>query len=181
MIVPIHTSRLHSYCRYTALMLLLSALCWNFGARADDLFTGSVSTDSEFLKVDEAFQVTLEPNANNDGATIVWSIAPNYYLYRHKFAVSLLNDDDSAAQPLSSVSYSKGIRKSDDYYGQVEVYYYQAMATINQQDWQHIIDPKSAINSLQVSYQGCAEAGLCYPTQTRSLSIPMNTVKKSIE
>ena len=117
------------------------------------------TTKPDFLPVEQAFK--LDINQVGDKATLVWTIAPGYYLYKHKFEFSGKTGDES--QPLSEVTkFSRGIRKRDDYFGPVEVFYHQATAELTALKTQQLI----------VKYQGCADAGLCYPVQTKTLTLP---------
>ncbi|HJS14396.1 MAG TPA: protein-disulfide reductase DsbD, partial [Rheinheimera sp.] len=64
----------------------------------------------------------------------------------------------------SHPQYPKGVMIKDEYFGESEVYFHQVVLDI----------PLSQLGSeamLKVRFQGCAEAGLCYPVQT--LDIPL--------
>ena len=94
-----------------------------------------------------------------------WQINEGYYLYRHRFDIKLAGQDSSL---LEASSLPEGKPKVDEYFGEVEAYYYQAEMKL----------PLTASAPLQSSdvllalnYQGCAEAGLCYPPQTRYVRI----------
>lgn len=131
----------------------------------------AASTDEEpiFLAVDDAFKLNIDNTQN--GISLIWQIAPDYYLYKHKFKLTIL--PSAQHQPFEKVdltataAFSKGLRKSDDYYGQVEVYYHQAIAELSTKQL-----AASNAKQLEISYQGCAEAGLCYPIQTRIIELP---------
>jgi thiol:disulfide interchange protein DsbD len=53
----------------------------------------------------------------------------------------------------------EGIHKEDEYFGEVEVYYDALMVDV----------PVTGAEkeTFIVEYQGCAEAGICYPPQKR--------------
>ena len=115
--------------------------------------------DSEqpFLEVDDAFQLSNEPLPS--GLKINWEIAPGYYLYKHSMRVS--QGDLRTIQ----IEASPALRKSDPYFGQVEIYYHGASLNL-------IFPAQGPIAegaAIQVEYQGCADDGLCYPTQTRTV------------
>ena len=119
----------------------------------------------QFLDVDDAFELNLDHSES--GTELIWVIAPEYYLYKHKFKVLGINSATGKHTDLSAnMRLSKGLRKNDGYYGMVEVYYYQAVAKLGA-----ALQNLSGIDQLEVSYQGCANAGLCYPVQTRKLSL----------
>jgi thiol:disulfide interchange protein DsbD len=107
-----------------------------------------------FLKVDEAFQLTTSlDEAGNLFA--VWQMPDGYYLYRHQFGF----ETDNPAVGLGEAMIPAGKPKVDEWFGDVEVYYHSAQATI----------PILASNPVRIgiSYQGCADAGLCYPPETK--------------
>jgi thiol:disulfide interchange protein DsbD len=99
-----------------------------------------------------------------------WDIVDGYYLYRHRFGFETRS---SADEPLSAVvlgtaEIPPGKTKVDEYFGEVEVYYHQAQARVPTQ---------SGFGAAEVgiSYQGCADAGLCYPPQTRWIPLVLGT------
>ena len=119
-----------------------------------------------FLPVDQAFVLESEVGAEN--IELIWTVAPGYYLYRHKFSVQLVSEGVALGEPLP-LRLEPGIRSHDDYYGAVEIYYHQALASLS-------LDTLPGTDvDIAVSYQGCAEAGLCYPTQTQQLKISTTT------
>ena len=136
----------------------------------------TASGDNEFLPVDDAFELSI--NLDGDTATLVWVIAPDYYLYRHAFSVAI--DSETAVQPLTEqVEFSQGIRKIDDYFGPVEAYYYQATGklplTAIESAAIEASHPQTNPITLTVKYQGCADAGLCYPIQVKQLVLASQT------
>ena len=118
-------------------------------------FTGSTI----FLPVDQAFQVNAwagksSSSDKSDSLFISWHVAPGYYLYKHRFAFTQV-DSNTAIPALIP----DGKAKHDEYFGAVEVYYNQITIEL----------PVSAIRTekpLIVNFQGCADAGLCYPPQS---------------
>lgn len=135
-------------------------------ARAADysLDTGSAADATwlvaapEFLPVDEAFRLSavLQPN----GTVLArWRMADGYYLYRHQFGAKF-NALDSGAQ-LGQLRIPEGISKVDEFFGQVEVYYGSVDIDIP------LIGSLPDGASLTVEFQGCADAGLCYPPERK--------------
>ncbi len=118
----------------------------------------------EFLPVDEAF--ALSAQVDGDGALSVrWAIADGYYLYRHRFGFKVGEADGTR---LGEPEIPPGKPKVDEYFGAVEVYYHNAQARV---------PVRAAPGPLEVgiSYQGCADAGLCYPPQTRWVTVEPGT------
>jgi thiol:disulfide interchange protein DsbD len=119
----------------------------------------SASDDSALLDVDQAFAFQASPDG--EGQVIAdWRIADGYYLYRDKIKVRILDGD---AQ-LGELSTPKGKMKDDPIFGQVEVYYNQAQASVA------LHNLKSNV-TVEFEYQGCAEAGVCYPPQKKQLTL----------
>ena len=117
--------------------------------------------ETEFLDVDEAFQLELIEEA--DKIHISWRVADNYYLYRERFDFSITPGTGlTLAQPQFS---RQGKMKDDPAFGMVEVYYHDAEVTLP------ITGDRQQAIELSVSYQGCADAGLCYPPQTRTFTL----------
>lgn len=114
-----------------------------------------ISQADDFLPVDEAYQLLVEGRPGGD-VDFSWGIADGYYLYRHAFAAKSHGADGSESE--LSMDIPAGKAKTDEYFGDVEVYYHNAIATVAL--------PSNG-TKLSIRYQGCADAGLCYPPKTR--------------
>lgn len=112
------------------------------------------SQEPEFLPVDQAFQFDFRQDG--DKLKLVWTIADEYYLYKSKFKIAARD-----AQ-LGELQKPKGRDHEDEYYGLQEVYYQQALLTVP-------VHSASDGAVVKIRYQGCAEAGLCYPPQTKEI------------
>ena len=119
-------------------------------------------TQDDLLPVDEAFVLTATAPAR-DRIEIRWKITDGYYLYRHRTGVEA--DAGFAAQPLQL---PKGKAYRDEFFGDVETYRDELLATLPGQ-------PTASTDSvtLKIKYQGCADAGICYPPQTRTLKVAL--------
>lgn len=139
-----------------------------------------LSSEDKFLHVDKAFK--LDSNVSDGVATLVWIIAPEHYLYRHAFSLELKVADADGGRELVSLNqdakFSQGIRKMDDYFGPVEVFYYQTIAKLPLDKLQSLIGSDTDSAELTVKYQGCADAGLCYPIQSRQVLLSTSTPLK---
>ena len=126
-----------------------------------------LNEEPEFLPVDEAFQLqaSLQPNRV---ILARWEIAAGYYLYRHQFDVRL-NALDSGAL-LGEPRIPEGIAKRDEFFGDVEVYYGSIAIQIP------VVGTLPDDAEIHIDYQGCADAGLCYPPETRSFSVLGSTL-----
>jgi len=123
---------------------------------------------SEFLPVDEAFKPILIPVDGNT-VDVTWQVAPGYYLYKDKISVKVLSDNVQLGQ----LDLPKGKLKFDEFFGESEVFVNDVFARLPFAR----ATPEAMELELEVSYQGCAEAGLCYPPTTRvvSTSLPEAT------
>lgn len=119
--------------------------------------------DEGFLAVDEAFQPQLHKSSRQ--LEVFWTIATDYFLYRHSIEIHQILENGEAIDITSAFDSSGSIRKSDPYFGQVQVFYNRA--SYSQPNT--TLAAKTDIAALQIAYQGCADKGLCYPRQTRTL------------
>ena len=112
--------------------------------------------------------VAFRPSARAvDGQTIEvrFEIARGYYLYRDKFRFAALPDSVQLGTPLLP----PGKVKEDPNFGDVEVYYQQALIRIPVE--RNSSGPLPL--TLKVTSQGCADAGICYPPQRQQLSVEL--------
>ena len=128
------------------------------------LLSANLASDSEFLPPDQAF--ALHVSVREDAAVVAeWEIADGYYLYREKFAVTAAPGSGYAVKTLEL---PPGINKTDEYFGAVEVFYQVAKVVVVLTAMRSRDD--TALE-LDIVYQGCADAGLCYPPITKSLRL----------
>ena len=116
---------------------------------------GLGSSQPEFLDPEDAFFYSADVI---DSHTIRanFDIVDDYYLYKDKFEFTI---EDAEGITIVSAIGSKGKEKDDEFFGLMEVYYGKASFTIN---LQHTFKDETPI-TLVARYQGCADAGLCYP------------------
>ena len=119
-------------------------------------------TQDDLLPVDEAFVLTASA-PTRDRIEVRWKIADGYYLYRHRTGVEA--DAGFAAQPLQL---PKGKAYRDEFFGDVETYRGELVAPLPGRP-----APGTHSVSLKIKYQGCADAGICYPPQTRTLKVAL--------
>jgi len=139
------------------------------GATADEVFakpkTAMAQGEDEFLDPDVAFVLTADARTTNDVA-LNWRIADGYYLYKQRIKLEPAN----AAQPIGNIVLPKGQPHKDDYFGEQEVYRQSLDASFS-------LPPTAAKSvDVKVTYQGCADAGLCYPPITKTLSVSLENV-----
>ncbi len=149
--------------RLLSLLLLLFVLPANAGLfdnKPSATFGSALNNSGDFLPVREAFRLSLV-DAKPEQITLRFVAAEGYYLYRHRFAFQT----DEPGVEIGVAQLPDGVSKVDDYFGEIEAYYGILDIEIP------ITNPDNRPFVLQVSYQGCADKGLCYPPETESLSI----------
>lgn len=121
----------------------------------------------DFLEVDQAFVLSLEP-ADARSVRARFAIAEGYYLYRlyrDKIRFTVASD----ATALGAYTLPPGERKRDDYFGEMEVYYGHMEVRLPLES--RVTAP--ARLQLHASYQGCAERGICYPPVTKEFRVEL--------
>ncbi len=127
--------------------------------------SASTSTE-EFLPVREAFRLTVE---RDDRALFArWEIANGYYLYRDRLQFKMLGPDGKAIPALAKPDVPKGEMKNDEIFGLVEVYNHALLVKLPLASL-----PTTGTATLRVTYQGCAEAGLCYAPETEEWPVDL--------
>jgi thiol:disulfide interchange protein DsbD len=117
------------------------------------------NSDSEFVTVDQAFPLLVDQSGHQ--LYISWDVQPGYYLYQDKITISA----DKAQ--LGDIQLRDGTPYHDEFFGEVNIY----------TEPLHLEIPLLSASKgaqLFVQYQGCAEAGFCYPPETRTF--PLTTV-----
>lgn len=119
---------------------------------------------SSFVAADQAFMFDFQQQKNY--LKLNWQVKEGYYLYRQQIKLTPQQAD------LTPVHLPFGELHKDEFYGKSEIYRQQLNlpVTINQAT-------KGA--TLTVTYQGCADAGFCYPPETKV--IPLSEVKASAQ
>ncbi|CNJ04016.1 thiol:disulfide interchange protein [Yersinia rohdei] len=150
----------------TLILLLCSVLLAPHSAQAslfgDNASFGQKSSQSRFIPVDQAF--AFDFRQQGDQLTLSWQIHPDYYLYRQQIKIVPQN------ATLGAFTLPEGIAHHDEFYGEVSIFKQQLTLKIP-------ILQAGEQASVSVTYQGCAEAGFCYPPETRV--VPLSTVAAS--
>lgn len=118
-----------------------------------------LNNSADFLPVREAFKLNLI-QGDAQAIKLRFVTTEGYYLYRHRFQFRTEPADIALGTP----QLPAGEAKHDEYFGDVEVYH-----GILDIDLPRTADQRPF--TLVVSYQGCADKGLCYPPETERLSI----------
>ena len=141
-------------------------------ARADtgeriDLGTtfGSFSgADADFLPVDEAFEPILTAIDGNN-VEIAFRVADGYYLYKDKISARV----DSDVAQAGMLDLPTGKMKTDQYFGEMEVYYGDVFGQLTVAR----ATPDAMDVAIELKYQGCAEDGICYPPETKLMTVSL--------
>jgi len=113
-----------------------------------DLF----SDEPEFLQVDESFQFDFAQQGNR--VILSWQIADGYYLYKKQFKTVVKQAEIGLPVfPVAEQVEDEFFGLSDVFRGQLDVTY-PIVSSV--QD-----------GIVKIRYQGCADAGLCYPPTTK--------------
>ncbi|MBU1191568.1 MAG: protein-disulfide reductase DsbD [Gammaproteobacteria bacterium] len=125
---------------------------------------GFDNNDNEFLDPDIAFRPVITASADGAELLVRWDIEDGYYLYRDKFRIAL---ESSEGVTLQDAQFPAGEFKDDETFGRVEVYHHLVEARVP------LSRSQTDATSLRIklSYQGCAEAGICYPPQNKILDV----------
>ncbi|SDS97966.1 protein-disulfide reductase DsbD [Pseudomonas oryzae] len=144
------------------LLLILPASAGLFDSRPSPVFGGGapLNNSGDFLPVAEAFQLSLV-EADDRRVKLRFVNAEGYYLYRHRFQVQ----SEPAGLLGGAPQLPPGKAKHDEYFGDVEVYYGVTDLEVP------LANPSGQPFTLRVTYQGCADLGLCYPPETATLAI----------
>lgn len=130
---------------------LLLLISWMLSATSFATFaqtTNPFSNDDEFLPVAEAFNPEIKQRNGQWFAS--FTIEPGYYLYQHQFAIY-----PADAQP-QAFSFPPAEPHHDEFFGETQIYRQYV-------ELQLPIDSDYPASEIELQYQGCADAGLCYP------------------
>jgi thiol:disulfide interchange protein DsbD len=129
------------------LMLLL------FPLLAQALPGGDLFKKPEFLPAEQAF-VFSSQRLETGETRLYWQIANGYYLYQKRLKFEGLSADQQPTLPA-------GEAHNDEFFGQQHVY----------RQGLELMIPASAQGQVKIGWQGCADAGLCYPPQSQMVEL----------
>ena len=127
------------------------------------LASASHGNDDELLPPDQAFPFAA--TVDGDTLKLEWNTHAGYYLYRNKIRLSTNTPGVRLAPP----TLPPGEVKNDEFFGRLEVYHHPFKGTAR------IVrtDPKVRAFTLVARFQGCADAGVCYPPITKTLKLTL--------
>lgn len=107
---------------------------------------------SSFVPADQAFIFDFQQNQHD--LTLNWQVKEGYYLYRQQIHVT------PAQATIGALTLPKGEMHEDEFYGKTEIYRQRLNLPLD-------INAAAKGATLTVTYQGCADAGFCYPPETK--------------
>ncbi|TKU06498.1 protein-disulfide reductase DsbD [Citrobacter sp. wls829] len=119
---------------------------------------------SQFVPADQAFVFDFQQNQHD--LNLSWQVKDGYYLYRKQISIT-----PSQAET-AEVKLPPGVWHEDEFYGKSEIYRQQLTIPVT-------VKQAAAGATLTVTYQGCADAGFCYPPETKT--VPLREVAASAE
>ena len=117
------------------------------------------------LPPEQVFALDVQRTPTGDALHLGFNIRPGYYLYRDRISAKA----DSASVSLAPPQWPDGEVKHDPNFGEVRIFREQAVATLP-------LPTAGGEWTLRVRYQGCADAGLCYPPQTQTFRVSADGV-----
>jgi len=112
----------------------------------------------DLLEPEKAFRISV---GALDATTVEvkFAIAEGYYMYRDRFRFAL---DPGSKGKLGAAQFPPGVRKKDEFFGEMETYRKQVAIRLPVENAQGPL-------RLTVTSQGCADAGVCYvPMESRA-------------
>ncbi|MDP3010629.1 MAG: protein-disulfide reductase DsbD family protein [Methylococcales bacterium] len=120
----------------------------------------------DVLPPDEAFALTVKVK-NKNTVLLSWDIADQHYLYQQKFQFTSMTTRIKLGQPI----FPAGDIKQDKFFGTVTIYRQHLDLELPLQTY----SPELNTLDLKVTYQGCADAGICYMPIEKTVTVDLAT------
>ncbi len=124
---------------------------------------GAAVGGTQFPPPSEVFHLRAHPSAHQ--IRLTWHIRPGFYLYRARIHVRALS-----GTRIGTLALPPGILKVDPYFGREQIYRLTVSGEVPVLQGTTAAPQDAA---LAVTYQGCADAGLCYPPITQNLTVAL--------
>lgn len=118
------------------------------------------AASNDFLDPEQAFILSARMSSPQQ-IVLKWQIAEGYYLYQQRLKFTL-----EGPATLGAPNFPPSKTKEDPSFGKVEIYEHSLEVKLPVEN----VGAASELN-LNVSYQGCAAAGLCYPPIEKALPL----------
>lgn len=128
------------------------------------VFAANPSRAADLLEPNAAFKLSAISEAGQ--VRLHWDIAEGHYLYRSRVHVELPQVEGLS---FSSPVLPDGKEKADEFLGMIQVYHHDLDVRL---PYSGVIKQTDLV-PVTVTYQGCAERGVCYPPQTKTLHVKL--------
>ncbi|MGE5450323.1 MAG: protein-disulfide reductase DsbD [Acidobacteriota bacterium] len=136
-------------------ILLIVFSCWSAVARAQ-----------QFLPADQAFSVDVASGGPRQ-LDVRLTVAKGTYLYRERLAAQLVPAQGGTGVPLDWAIGPGEVKHDPNFDKDVEVYHHDVAATV-------AVPPGlTGAQRLKLTFQGCADAGICYPPQNKWFDVQL--------
>ena len=123
---------------------------------AGELYSANLFENSNRVpEANEVFAVTT--NVEKQAAYITWQIRDGYYMYFDSIELKFKDK----VLPFKTLESSKELYK-DEFFGETEILKDKFVISIE-------INSSLNLSEVLIYYQGCSEAGFCYPMQKNQL------------
>ena len=128
--------------------------------------SATAGIDSAPLPAEQAFR--FEALAQNPHQLLLrWTMPKGYYLYRDQTTLHLKDANGLSLTP----AWPAGAMHHDEHYGDVTVYFDQVELPVTVEG--DLAGRRQL--SLEASFQGCQDGGLCYPLMTRTVNVDLGS------
>jgi len=150
-------------------LVLGLTIYFSYSMYADSLpnssFKEILKGSQDILPADESFKFSAFQQ--EDRIILTWELKENCFLYKNKFQINTLPKDILDIHTLEVP-----ILISDEYFGEVEVFYEKLTKSF-------VLNPTT--KKVIVKYQGCNAKGFCYPLISKQLIIKKGEILISKE
>ncbi|MFP6776596.1 MAG: protein-disulfide reductase DsbD [PS1 clade bacterium] len=131
------------------------------------LISSSAQPENELLPADKAF--AFKARVVDKDILLEWDIAEGYYLYKEKIIVS----SDFSSQ-LGAAKFPDAEIKDDEFFGKIGTYRDSVIVAVP------VLEGNAKSILLSVTFQGCADLGVCYPPITKSVALDISSAYPSM-
>ncbi|AYL68734.1 MULTISPECIES: protein-disulfide reductase DsbD [Citrobacter freundii complex] len=118
---------------------------------------------SQFVPADRAFVFDFQQNQHD--LNLSWQVKDGYYLYRKQISIT------PSQAGIAEIKLPPGVWHEDEFYGKSEIYRKQLNIPVT-------VNQAATGATLTITYQGCADAGFCYPPETKT--VPLSEVSAAV-
>ncbi|CUT17461.1 MULTISPECIES: protein-disulfide reductase DsbD [Candidatus Ichthyocystis] len=156
---------------FLSFSFLLMLSNFSFGSNSlDNISFSSGNSAQKIMSPDEAFKV----QAHRKGSRVSVHIEPATGVYVYKKSISITTINPKNGTKVGQIHFPSAKIKADDQDGSVEVYDSPVDISFN------FLKPSHNPITISVALRGCSSAGVCYPPQKYTITLPSpNKVNKT--